>query len=203
MVSTTTLFVGTNQAAPSVCNVGSTSNAIDLPNGGVGKIATDIILQADTNQNGSMIRYGEEGLVFAVNALDVTGTSFTNLGTRSSIAIDELGTCVAAVSGLATNTFSNTIPVNPPGCVAAEPPVTAPEPGSLGFTARCWGCSGLGVGPDTAVAPAIAPPPPPAAAARQKAAHRAAAHSPRHVSGSPRCFARCGASGGSAKYISP
>jgi len=42
--------------APAGCNVGSTSNAIDMPNGGTGNIDMNEIFQGDANQNGSLIR---------------------------------------------------------------------------------------------------------------------------------------------------
>jgi hypothetical protein len=43
-VTGSTMFVGTNSGAPAACNVGSASLAIDMPNGGQGKIDVDQIL---------------------------------------------------------------------------------------------------------------------------------------------------------------
>jgi len=120
-VTGSTLYVGTNQGAPAACNVGSASLAIDMPNGGHGKIGMDQIFQGDANQNGSLIRFGEEGLVPTfVNSLSVTNTTFDNLGKRASIGIDELNNCSAPVSGVATDTFTNVgTHVNPAGCVVS------------------------------------------------------------------------------------
>jgi hypothetical protein len=104
------------------------------------------IFQGDANQNGSLIRFGEEGLVPTfVNSLSVTNTTFDNLGKRASIGIDELNNCSAQVSGVASDTFTNVgTHVNPAGCVSAAPAaaaalarpalipvVPAPEPRSL------------------------------------------------------------------------
>ena len=76
------------------------------------------IFQDDANQNGSLIRFGEEGVVFADNSLNVTNTAFTNYGVRPSIAIDELSSCITPVIGVDTDTFVNiTVPVMPPTCV--------------------------------------------------------------------------------------
>jgi hypothetical protein len=83
----------------------------------------DQIFRGDANQNGSLIRFGEEGLVPTfTNSLSVTNTTFDNLGTRASIGIDELKNCSAPVSGVASDTFTNVdTHVNPAGCVSAAP----------------------------------------------------------------------------------
>ena len=118
IVSGSTLFVGTNQGADPACNIGSASLAIDTPNGGQVMINANQIFQGDANQNGSLIRFGEEGVVFIDNSLNVSNTTFTNFGVRSSIAIDELSTCITPVIGVDTDTFVNiTVPVMPPTCV--------------------------------------------------------------------------------------
>jgi hypothetical protein len=121
------MFVGTNSGAPAACNVGSASLAIDVPNGGQGNIDMDQIFRDDANQNGSMIRFGEEGLVPTfTNSLSVTNTTFDNLGTRRSIGIDELNNCSAPVSGVASDTFTNVgTHVNPAGCVVSLSEETA------------------------------------------------------------------------------
>ena len=140
-VTGSTMFVGTNGGAPAACNVGSASLAIDMPNGGIGLIDMNKIFQGDANQNGSLIRFGEEGLVPTfVNSLSVTNTTFDNLGNGASIGIDELNNCIAPVSGVASDTFINVgTPVRPVmGCVSAAPAAAAaalvpvvPEPRSL------------------------------------------------------------------------
>ena len=127
MVSGSTLFIGTNQGADPACNIGSASLAVDAPNGGQLFVSSSSIFQDDANQNGSLIRFGEEGLVFADNALSVTNTAFTNYGVRPSTAIDELSSCITPVIGVGTDTFVNiAVPVMPPNCVA--PGCVTPSP---------------------------------------------------------------------------
>ena len=127
MVSGSTLFIGTNQGADPACNIGSASLAVDAPNGGQLFVSSSSIFQDEANQNGSLIRFGEEGLVFADNALSVTNTAFTNYGVRPSTAIDELSSCITPVIGVGTDTFVNiAVPVMPPNCVA--PGCVTPSP---------------------------------------------------------------------------
>ena len=121
-VTGSTLFVGTNTGAPTGCNPGSTSLAIDMPNAGVGLADTNNIFQGANNQNGSLIRYGEEGVVFTNNSLSVTRTLFDNINAPpTTIGIDELTNCIAPVSGISTDTFTNlTLSINPPTCIAKQ-----------------------------------------------------------------------------------
>jgi hypothetical protein len=119
MVGGSTLFVGTNQGADPACSIGSASLAVDAPNGGQLVVSSSSIFQGDANQNGSLIRFGEEGLVFADNALSVINTAFTNYGVRPSTAIDELSRCITPVIGVGTDMFINiAVPVMPPNCVS-------------------------------------------------------------------------------------
>ena len=57
---------------------GTTSYAIDLPNGGNATIANNTITQGNNTNNGTMIAYGSEGLIWGSNAASITGNSFTN-----------------------------------------------------------------------------------------------------------------------------
>ena len=126
VVGGSTLFVGSNQGADPACNVGSASLAIDAPNGGQVLVYSNQIFQDDANQNGSLIRFGEEGVVFADNSLNVTNSAFTNYGVRASTAIDELSSCITPVIGVDTDTFVNiAVPVMPPNCVASVTPSPA------------------------------------------------------------------------------
>jgi hypothetical protein len=152
------MYVGTNSGAPGGCNVGSTSNAIDLPNGGTGNIDMNQIFQGDANENGSMIRYGEDGSPFTINTLDVSNTKFNLLDTKSGTAIDELNGCGSTPNITSTgNTFNNAgtggskqilTQVNPPGCLSSGsspgpnpgPTAAVPEPSSLGLLLAALGC---------------------------------------------------------------
>ena len=152
-------YVGTQgpaNVAPGLsCNLGSTSNAIDMPNGGTGMVEGDKIFQDFPNGNGSLIRYGEEGLVAGfTNSLDVSNTSFTNFSSaHTGIAIDQPTGCIAPVTGTASDTFTGKLtPVNPASCVSSgspgPPPVNGvPEPSSgwLLLTALTGGAGLLAV----------------------------------------------------------
>jgi hypothetical protein len=125
-VTNSTMFVGTNQGAPTGCNVGSASLAVDMPNGGTGLVDRSNIYQGDANQNGALIAYGEEGLVFTANSLSVTRTLFDNFGpNKSSIGIHEFtDPCPAAVNGINTDRYitapgTSITPVSPSDCLAA------------------------------------------------------------------------------------
>ena len=129
-ISGSIFYIGTATGAPSECNIGSASLAIDLPNGGTVEVTNSQIYQGPANQNGSMLRYGEEGLVAGFsNTLDVNNTLFDNLKPgvgNHSIAIDELSKCIVPVTG--TDTFIGTQPIQPPGCVSGTSPAPRPAP---------------------------------------------------------------------------
>jgi hypothetical protein len=138
-VENSQLYVGT--AGPG-CAGGTTSLAIDAPNGGQLDISNDQIFQGDANQNGAMVSYGEEGVpANYAESFAVSDTSFDNLGTRSSTGIQQLTngvpTCLAPVQ-MSNNSFTNVkTPVNPPGCVATP---SVPEPQSLWLLLTALGC---------------------------------------------------------------
>jgi hypothetical protein len=112
-VENSELYDGAANAALG-CNAGSTSFAIDVPNGGVATISGNQIIQGASTQNYKMVDYGEEGLRFSSNSFYVSGNSFTSTGTPSATAIYDPN-CVTVQ--LANNTFSGiTTIVSPPGC---------------------------------------------------------------------------------------
>jgi hypothetical protein len=57
---------------------GTTSYAIDLPNGGNATIRNNTITQGNNTDNWTMIAYGSEGLIWASNTASITGNTFTN-----------------------------------------------------------------------------------------------------------------------------
>src|SRR5207248_1714503 len=56
------------------CLAGSTSFAIDIPNGGVVRISGNQIIQGKETGNSSLVAYGEEGLRYSNNTMDVSGS---------------------------------------------------------------------------------------------------------------------------------
>ncbi|MHB1204648.1 MAG: hypothetical protein ACYCZX_03695, partial [Rhodospirillaceae bacterium] len=57
---------------------GTTSYALDFPNGGVVTVDKVVVNQGTRTQNGAMVAYGAEGSLKAVNSLTVTNSTFTN-----------------------------------------------------------------------------------------------------------------------------
>ena len=107
------------------CPAGSTSYAIDLPNGGAGRIFGNQIIQGPNTENSAMVTYGEEGLVYTDNSLLVSDNSFTSSGLGSATGIND-PSCVTVL--LRNNTVQGVArPVNPAGCAVYLP---VPEPGS-------------------------------------------------------------------------
>ncbi len=100
------------------CNAGSTSLAVDAPNGGAVTISGNQIIQGATTQNYKMVDYGEEGLLYGNNNFLVTANSFTSSGTPSATAVYDPD-CVTVQ--LSDNTFAGiTTVVNPASCAAYQ-----------------------------------------------------------------------------------
>jgi hypothetical protein len=139
-VTGSTMWVGSNAGAPADCLVGSTSAGVDLPNGGVGVIQNDTIIQGTNNQNGALVIYGGESPFNSPASLDVAGTTFFGDGAPGSIGVNEIGGCLAPVTGTGPGTFQNLASnVSPSGCIAAA---SVPEPPSWWLIASalsgCW-----------------------------------------------------------------
>lgn len=113
MVDNNRLYDGEGDAALG-CNAGSTSFAIDTPNGGAVTVSANRIVQGAASQNYKMVAYGEEGLAYANNNFLVSNNSFASSGTPSATAIYNPN-CIPVQ--LQNNKFAG-IPMilNPPGC---------------------------------------------------------------------------------------
>jgi hypothetical protein len=68
------------------CGAGSSSFAIDIPEGGVATISGNQIVQGVASPNSKMVAYGEEGLSYSNNSLLVSENVFTN-GAPNSIGV--------------------------------------------------------------------------------------------------------------------
>jgi hypothetical protein len=115
-----------------ICNIGSASYSIDMPNGGQGTITDNQFFQGAAGDNPAIISFGEEGVAYANNSLIVDGNSFNS--TINGTAIQEAG-CITPVQ-LGNNTFtSNLTPVVPIGCSTdLEPGGGGPGGGDPGTT---------------------------------------------------------------------
>jgi parallel beta helix pectate lyase-like protein len=98
---------------PVGCRAGSSSFAIDTPEGGVTTIAGNRIFQGPATQNNKMVAYGEEGLPFGNNSLIVSNNVFTNSAPHATGIYDPK--CIPIQ--LTNNTFQGVAtPVDPSGC---------------------------------------------------------------------------------------
>ena len=112
MIENNQLYDGAASAVG--CRAGSTSLAIDLPNGGAATVSGNQITQGATTQNYKMIDYGEEGLVYSNNNFLVTGNSFTSIGTPNATAVYDPD-CISVQ--MQKNAFVGiTTVVDPPAC---------------------------------------------------------------------------------------
>lgn len=117
VVENNQLYDGAANAALD-CNAGSTSFAIDTPNGGAVTISANQIVQGATTQNYKMVDYGEEGLIYADNNYLISYNSFTSIGTPNATAIYDPN-CVTAQ--LQNNTFTGiTTIVSPASCASYQ-----------------------------------------------------------------------------------
>lgn len=113
MVENNVLYDGAGDAALH-CNAGSTSFAVDAPNGGAVTVSANRIVQGAASQNYKMVAYGEEGLAYGNNNFLVSNNSFSSSGTPSATAIYNPH-CIPAQ--LQNNTFAGIATIlNPPGC---------------------------------------------------------------------------------------
>jgi hypothetical protein len=97
------------------CNPGSSSFAIDMPNGGAATISGNQLVQGAASLNYKIVAYGEEGLAYGGNSLVASGNSFTSSGTPGPATAIADPPCVNAQ--LSNNTFNGVATiVSPPNC---------------------------------------------------------------------------------------
>ncbi|MGE4063741.1 MAG: hypothetical protein AB7E79_10290 [Rhodospirillaceae bacterium] len=107
---------------------GTSSYAIDMPNGGVAVIDGLTVTQGTKTTNPHILAYGAEGNLKATNSLTVRNSSFTNqLSSVSATGVYNFTTTVnAALTG---NTFTGVpVPLRGPGTVTAAPTASTPTP---------------------------------------------------------------------------
>ena len=121
-VTGSTLYDGAANPNNSTCNVGSTSYAVDLPNGGQATLTGDQFIQGGATQNSAIVAYGEEGNLYSNNSLYLSNDAFVNARSRG-VGILEPSNCPAPAQ-LSNTTFSTApgtlfTPVSPVTCVAS------------------------------------------------------------------------------------
>lgn len=76
------------QADPAIgCRAGSSSLAVDLPNGGIATFAGNAITQGVASPNYKMVDYGEEGLLYSSNSLLASDNDFRNIGSDPATGV--------------------------------------------------------------------------------------------------------------------
>ncbi len=78
---------------------GTASYSIDLPNGGVDLIKNNLIEKGPNSQQSNMVHFGGEGIPYAGSSLTVTGNSFVNDRTSSTVAVLNQTPFSATISG--------------------------------------------------------------------------------------------------------
>ena len=103
------------------CRAGSSSFAIDIPQGGVALISGNQIVQGAASPNFKMVAYGEEGLPYSTNSLILTGNTFINYAPNSTGVYDPTPNCIVRVQLTNDNTFQGvSTPVSPSSCASYQ-----------------------------------------------------------------------------------
>ena len=99
------------------CRAGSSSLAVDIPEGGVATISGNQLVQGPASPNYKIVDYGEEGLAYGTNSVLVSNNDFRNSAPGATGIYDP--TCVTIK--LVNNSFEGirTV-VDPPGCAEFE-----------------------------------------------------------------------------------
>ena len=131
-VTNSTLFDG--QQGAGCATAGSSSYALDAPNGGQVSINGVTFSQGAASPNHAIVSYGEEGLLFSTNSFSVNNSIFTS--TVQGTGIQELDngrpSCLVPVQISNTSFSANLVPVSPPNCASVvETPVPVDEPHTL------------------------------------------------------------------------
>ena len=148
VIENNTLYDGAADPNQPSCTAGSTSFALDLPNGGVALVMGNTMIQGTSTQNEIMFAYGEEGLIYQNNSLTFMNNTMENtLG--GAIGIYENPSSPIPVVG-SGNTFAPSIatqvdPVSADQLIGASSPLSpdgtisaAPGGASLTSSAGTW-----------------------------------------------------------------
>ena len=143
MISNNTLYDGAQDANQPTCNIGSSSYALDLPNGGVAVVTGNTMIQGNGSPNFYMFAYGEEGLIYPTNSISFSNNMMDNTVPAIAAILDPADIPITG-SG---NIFSDTInPISTPSDAAvgltqsAAPP--PPPPASHSHPQRGLGHHG-------------------------------------------------------------
>src|SRR6201996_6907048 len=109
---------------------GTGSYEIDLPNGGAAVVRNNVIEKGAGAQNSNFIAFGEEGLVYADNALSVTGNTVLNDFGRATF-VDNTTATPASITGNTLYGFASdrvaSGPATPPEANTLEPQSAEPS----------------------------------------------------------------------------
>ncbi len=151
VIENNTLYDGAADPNQPSCNVGSTSYALDLPNGGVALVADNTMIQGTATENSTIFAYGEEGLIYPTNSITFMNNVMDNTLTDAIGIYDNPSAPVPVVGS--GNTFANSIAtqvdpasanqltgsVDAGGSISPDgSTLVAPSTGSLTTAAGVW-----------------------------------------------------------------
>jgi hypothetical protein len=150
-VENNALYDGAADPNQPSCNVGSTSYALDLPNGGIAVVANNTMIQGTATENLAMFGYGEEGLIYQINSILFMNNTMNNIPAGAIGIYDNPSSPVPVVGSGNTFAGSIAVQVDPAsanqltGSVIAGETISpdgailvAPSTGSLTTAAGTW-----------------------------------------------------------------
>lgn len=133
IIENNTLYDGAADPNQPNCSVGSSSYALDLPNGGEATVTGNTMVQGASTQNGVIFAYGEEGIAFSANSIGFSNNVMQNSGVSGAVAIYDNPSAPVSVQGSGNTFDSSLIPVYPASANQLDGSVgsSAPPSGSI------------------------------------------------------------------------
>ncbi|GEM_PF-1190421 len=107
VIENNSLYDGTADPNQPSCNIGSSSYALDIPNGGQAIVIGNIMVQGPASPNLNMVAYGEEGMIFPINSITFSNNMMQNTAS-SGTAIYDNPSAPVPVQG-SNNSFSSSL----------------------------------------------------------------------------------------------
>lgn len=149
MIENNTLYDGAADPNQSTCMLGSSSYALDLPNGGVAVVVGNTMIRGTASETNVLFAYGEEGLTYTTNSIafldnimDNTGGTAIGISDAPNPPIPVVGSgnqFASSISPQVNPASADQLTANSTGSVSPDGTIlTAPSTGSLMTTAGTW-----------------------------------------------------------------